>query len=187
MGKAITAALLVLLLVGLVGGVMQGSTTMVATALTADLAAGGDTVTVASTEGFNDSGIIVVGDEHIAYSAITATTFVGSGLLAATNPLVRGTDGTEDVAHSAGEIVRTKTTSLVNSSIDYHVATIADAAGTMAFVTIPLAILQLLVNLMVLPVGFLGTDLQILTYIWATVAVGILVSAGIALAGGRRV
>jgi len=40
---------------------------------------------------------------------------------------------------------------------------------------------------MILPLSFLGTDLVILTIIWGVIAVGLLVSLWVALAGGRRV
>ncbi|MDC3096346.1 flagellar hook-basal body complex protein [Alphaproteobacteria bacterium] len=50
------------------------------------------TVTVASTDGFDDSGFIRIGTEVIAYTGKTATTFTG---------LTRGSAGTTAASHSA--------------------------------------------------------------------------------------
>jgi len=63
----------------------------------------------------------------------------------------------------------------------------SDSSGALAFVTIPFAFISLLISFFILPLGFLGTDLQILTYLWGVITVGIIVALGIQLAGGRRV
>ena len=171
------------LVVCLAGGVLQGSIVMTTTTLTADITAADTTITVASTRGFNEPGIIVIGDERIAYSATGATTFVGNPA----RPLVRGSNDTEAVAHSEDDRVRTVESAMFNQSIGYSLAVLSDASGLMYFVAAPVAVFSLILSFFILPLSFLGTDLEILTYIWAIVGIGMLVSLVIALAGGRRV
>jgi len=167
----------------LVGGTLAGITPQAGTYLTADITDSDTTITVASTNGFRDSGIIVIGDERIAYYKTTATTFEGTFW----RPLVRGAQDTEAVAHSSGDTVRAPESSLLNDALNYNIALLSDASGLMAFVSVPLAIWDLLTSFIFLPLEFLGTDMVILTYIWAIIGLGLLVSFFVALAGGRRV
>ena len=177
-------ALLMWIAVSIGGGVVQGSTISIATTeLTAAITDTDTVIPVVSTEGFPGVGFIEILDERIAYSATTATSFEGTAVI---RPLVRGESGTEAVAHVAGERVRTVESSMMNQSLSYNLAVMSDASGLLAFVTIPFALISLLMSFLVLPLGFLGSDLEILTYIWAILSVGIIVSLGIQLAGGRR-
>jgi len=172
------------LFVSLAGGVVQGSTISTATTtLVTAIDADDITVTVTSTNGFPDVGFITIIDERIGYSDKTANTFTGS----LAQPIVRGAQDTDAVAHVAGESVRTIESSMLNQSMGYKLAVLSDPAGVTAFVTIPFALISLLVSFLVLPLGFLGTDLEILTYIWGVISIGIIASLAISLAGGRRV
>lgn len=171
------------IVVCIAGGVMAGQIDFARTRLTADITDAVTTIPVSSTEGFPSVGIIVIGEEHIAYSATTATTFIG-GLA---QPLLRGTDGTDAEAHSTNDHVSTVPGAMLNTAASYHVAVMADAAGLQAFIAKPLAFFQLIGSFLFLPLTFLGTDLQILTLLWAVIGVGMLVSLFISLAGGRRV
>ncbi len=177
------------IIVGIAGNIVAGSVSLVATRLTADVPAGGVTsISVASTEGFASSGMIVIGDERMGYPSKTATTFERTSVLGVTtNPITRGVNDTEDVAHSSGATVRTLEASLLNASIDYKIARIADSAGIIGMITLPAKLLDLILTFLILPLGFLGTDLAILTYIWSVVAIGMIFGIGIALVGGRRV
>lgn len=183
MGKATMFLAFVWLVVCLAGSVVSGSIAVATTRLTADITDADTTITVSSTNGFLDTGIIIIGDERIAYSDTTATTFRGT----AARPLVRGTSDTDAAAHVTGDRVRTVESMVFNQSMAYNLAVLSDASGLMYFVAAPLAIFSLLLSFVVLPLDFLGTDLQILTYIWGVVGIGMIVSLTIALAGGRRV
>ena len=176
--------LLVWMIVSLAGGVVQGSTvSMATTTLTADITAVDTVVTVSSTVGFPDAGFIDILDERIGYSSTTATSFRGTAVI---KPLIRGAQGTEAVAHVAGERARTIESAMLNQSVGYNLAVMSDSSGVLAFVAIPFSFIALLISFFVLPLGFLGTDLQILTYLWGVLTVGIIVALGIQLAGGRR-
>lgn len=183
MSKAVSFMMWMWLIVSIAGGVYQQSTSVATTALTADINASTTTITVASTEGFPNSGIIVILDERIGYPSKTATTF--KSIFA--QPVIRGFGGTDNSSHVAGELVRTVESSMMNSSMSYKIALLTDSSGILAFVTIPLALLSLLGTFLTLPLGFLGTDLEILTYIYIVISIGIIVSIAIRLAGGRRV
>jgi len=170
-------------IVCLAGGIMTGVVPQASTRLTADITAADTTITVASTEGFKEPGIIVIGSERIAYYRLTATEFQGTFWRAT----VRGAGGTEAAVHVTGEIARMPESALINNSLDYNIALLSDASGLMSFVTVPLAIFNIITSFMFLPLAFLGTDLVIITVVWGIIALGLLVSIFISLAGGRRV
>lgn len=176
-------------IVSIAGNVLASSTSLVATRLTADIPVGTvSNIYVASTEGFADSGIIVIGDEQIGYPSKSATAFERSSVLGVTtNPIMRGLNSTADTVHLTGAAVRTLEASLLNASMDYKIARIADSAGVVGMITLPAKLLDLVLTFFVLPLGFLGTDLAILTYIWGIVAIGMIFGIGMSLVGVRRV
>lgn len=183
MGKAFTFFAFTWLFVCIAGGVVQGNVNVASTSLTAAIDADDDTIPVVSTTGFSDPGMIVIGDERIAYSDIDATSFretLGS-------PLVRGADDTEATNHAAGSGVRTVEGGMMNTSVTYNIAVIADASGLWGAVTIGLALLRMIGSFLILPISFLGTDLAIIGIIWWAMVAGMIISLGLALAGARRV
>jgi len=142
-----------------------------------------DSIPVASTVGFADAGIILIGDEQITYPDKDDTHFLDATF----NDITRGGADSEAVAHNVNASVRTKESYMLNASLDYKIARITDSAGALAFIAMPFLLLDLVVTFFKLPLEFLGTDLAILTYIWMVVAVGMIVGFVVALAGGRRV
>lgn len=163
---------------------MAGYAPFASTKLTLDPGVAGTTITVASTNGFPASGILTIGSERVAYSNKSTTTFTGTILI---KPLIRGTGGTTATAHAIGSSVRLVESAMINNSIDYDLALLADAAGLQLFLTVPVVIFSILLSFGVAPLAFLGTDLQILSILWAICFLGMIVSFFIAMAGGRRV
>jgi len=162
----------------------SGQSGITATRLTDNITANETaSIPVASTVGFADAGIILIGDEQITYPDKDDTHFLGTTF----NPVVRGSAGTEKVAHDANDSARTKESSLINASVDYKIAKITDSAGALAFITFPFRLLDLLWTFFKLPLEFLGTDLAILTYLWGVVVIGMIIGLVVAMAGGRRV
>lgn len=157
------------------GSVVQGYTDFARTALTTSIATDTAVISVADTTGFPETGIIVIGNEHIAYSHTTTNTFHGS----AVRPLVRGAEGTTATAHAAGVYATTVPGGMLNSSAAYNVAVMADASGQLAFLSVPIAFLRLVGSFFFLPLAFLGTNLQILTVLWAVVGIGMIVAIAI--------
>ena len=177
---------------GIMGGVMQGGGGVIATELTASINDSVTIIPVASTNGFptgaSDDRSIVIGSERITYLAagVTATEF---GTVP--NPVTRGATvegiGTEAAAHSDGSVVYTRQASRINQAMDHTIAVMSDASGLWGALTVGVAILQLLGQFFTAPMAFLGTDLAILTYIWAAFGIGALFSIGLSMAGSRRV
>ncbi len=178
-------------IVSLAGGVYMNSSMVFATsALTAPVSVTeSDSIYVRSTNGFADSGILQMDNEQIGYATKTANTFNRLsviGLTVPTQPMVRGANGTTAAAHAIGAVVRTPESNMMNQAINYKIAVLSDSSGVMAFVTVSLTLISLLVSFFVLPIAFLGSDLQVLTYIWGALVLGIIVSLWISLAGGRK-
>ena len=172
------------IIVSLAGNYAAGSNALVATPLTVAVSANATTaIYVASTDGFASSGVIVIGDEQIGYPSKNATAFTPTLF----NPIVRGMSDTEAATHAVGASVRTREAGILNSAIDYKIARISDSAGVMGFITFPAKLLDLIMTVFILPLGFLGTELAILTYIWMVVAIGMIVGFVMQMAGGRRV
>ena len=170
-------------IVCLVGGTIAGVVPQATTRLTTDISATDTTITVSSTVNFRDTGIIVIGDERIAYHTKTGTTFTGTFW----RPLVRGASGTDAAAHSSGAATRAVETAMLNDTLNYNLALLSDASGIMFFVTLPLVFWDMITSFVFLPLAFLGTDMAILTYVWAIIGLGLLTSIVIAMIGGRRV
>jgi hypothetical protein len=183
MGKATMFLAFIWLVVSIAGNVLAGNIAVATTVLTSAISSSVITIPVASTTGFADTGIIVIGDERIAYSTTTTTTFVGT----AARPMVRGTGDTDAAAHSSGDRVRTIESAMMNQSMGYDLAVLSDFSGPMYFITAPVAIFSLIVSFFVLPIRFLGTDLEIISYIWAIVGLGMIVTLALSIVGGRRV
>lgn len=167
----------------LIGGLLAGVVPQTTTVLTADITAADTTITVRSTVGFNEAGILVIGDERIAYHHTTDTEFEGTFW----RPLVRGTQDTEAAAHSSGDAVRSTESAMLNDTLNYNIALLSDSSGIIAFISLPLVLWDLVSSFIFLPISFLGTDLVILTYVWGLFGLGLLVSIFIAIIGGRRV
>ena len=75
---------------------------------------------------------------------------------------------------------------LLNNSLNYNIALLTDASGIMSFVAMPLVVWSIITSFIFLPLSFLGSDMVILTYVWALIGLGLLISVMLALAGGRR-
>ena len=162
----------------------SGTSSVVATRLTAVVT---DTeyvsITVASTTGFPNAGIVIINDEQITYPNKDATHFLGSVI----NPIVRGSGGTETVAHATNSKVRTRESWALNASVDYKVAKLVDSAGVLDYIAMPFRLLDLVMTFFVLPLSFLGSDLAVLSYIWMVVAAGMIAGFVLSIVGGRRV
>ena len=187
-GKAFSFFAFVWLFVVIAGGVMMGDVPPASTVLTVAIDADDTTISVASTEGFPEPGIIVIGDERIVYSDIDGNDFTQTLAVGdVVNPLIRGAEDTEATSHAVGSGVRTPEGAMMNTTVTYNIAVIADATGIWAALTIGLAILRMIGSFLILPISFLGTDLAIIGVIWWAMVAGMIISLGLALAGARRV
>jgi hypothetical protein len=182
-GRTVMFLAFMLIVTAMAGGIVEGYSPIASTTLTADITTASTTINVASTTGFNGHGIIVIGNERIVYPKKNATQFIDAGL----QGVVRGASGTEKQSHLAGSVVRQIETSMFNDTLDYNIALLADSAGSMAFITVPIALWTLLLQMITIPVAFIGTGSVWITMLWAVIGVGLLVSILIAVTGGRRI
>lgn len=182
-GRVMMFMLWMWFVVSMVGGFLIGGNAVVITELTADITDSDTTIPVEDTTGFLNVAKIVIDDEVIFYHSKSATSFSGSYF----HPLLRGQDGTEAEAHLEGAAVRSQEAALINNSISYSIAEIMDSSGIQAFVTVPMALFDLIRSIMFLPIDFLGTGFWFLTIIWGLFVLGFIVSLFVAMAGGRRV
>lgn len=184
MGKALNFVILVWFALVMLGGFSQGTNVMSTTTLVTAISASEDaTITVTSTDGYANTGYIKILDEYIGYPSKTDTTFRATVI----HDIDRGAQGSDNATHAAGEIVRTVESAMLNSSLDYQVATLMDASGILGFISIPFKFAKLLLSFFIAPLGFLGGPLQFLTYLWAVLTIPILFKIGTAVVGGRRV
>jgi len=161
---------------------MSGSAVMATTEMTEACTDTDTIITVVSTTGFPDTGHIRILDEEIWYASKSTTTFKSNPA----SPMVRGSGSTVATAHAVGEEVRTIESGMMNDSLQYQIAVITDTSGVMGFVTLPFRLIALIITFAVLPLSFLGGELEIITYIWGVIVIGIIASLGISLAGGRK-
>ena len=185
MGRLFTGLMIAGLLIGMIGSALAGSVVGASTRLTAAITAASDTIPVGSTNGFESTGVIVIGSEHVAYASKTPTSFTGTVVI---SPLVRGADDTTAVLHATGEVVRTRQGAQFNSAASYNVVVITDSSGDWAAISTPLAVLRLIGSVTVPPISFIPPDVRnVATLIFGALVVGLLLAAGIALAGSRRI
>ena len=171
--------LLMWMCICIAGGVVAGQMDFATTTLTAAVDEDDAILTVYSTVGLPETGIVVLEDEHIGYSHKTSTTLYGS----VTAPLVRGAEGTEAASHAAGTFVSTVPGAMMGMSMAYNVVALTDVAGPRAVIVAPLALFRLLGSFFNPHLEFLGTNLAIITYLWMILAVGMVVALAVNLFG----
>ena len=183
MGKLTMFLFWMFLILSLSGNVVSGSVSTAAVNLTQAVGASDTTIYVTSTTGFPGSGIIQIENEQISYSSTSRSTFSGNFA----RPLTRGVNGTAASAHPITAIVRTQEGGIMNAAASYSIATMSDSSGLQAFISVPLAFFTLIGTIIFMPLDFLGTDLSMLTYVWAIFGLGFLLAITVQMAGGRHV
>ena len=179
MGKGVMFLLFMWLMVCVAGGVVAGQIDFATTTLTTAVDEDDDVLTVASTAGLPNSGVVVLEEEHVGYSHKTATTLYGT----ASAPLVRGADDTEATTHATGVYVSTVPGAMMGMSMAYNIVALTDVAGPRAVVVAPLALFRLLGSFFSPHLEFLGTNLAIVTYLWMILAIGMVVALAVQLFG----
>lgn len=111
---------------------IEGQIGLATTQLTAAVSNSTTTIPVNSTDGFRSRDFIIIGNEHICYSGMTATSFTGA---------TRGCQKTDADSHPATDvngptIVYNPTTGLVNRFAAFRVVqTFADDGLVKGFIT----------------------------------------------------
>jgi len=180
MAKLITGVIVLHILVGFLAGIWQGGGGYVVHALAATCDDNDLTLTLDTTVNFVASSTVTIGTERISVSAVPD----GTHLTVAANG--RGIDGTEAVAHPLGAQVYTEESAMVGGMIQTRITKIADSSGPKMFIEIPLQILGIGRDLVVSPFTFFGTDLWIISAIYAAILAGLIVVIGLQVVGSLR-
>lgn len=168
MNKLIAAFMLLFVMLSFISMVVEfGSGGIAATSLTASVDEDDVTWLVTSTDGFLTADFLYRGDEVVAYTGLTATSFTG---------VVRGVRGTSGVTHDSGARVYSPEASALNSGLGFNVASTEAASGEFNafqiakqffFTTVPRAIMW--------DYSFFEGPLVYVRYIMAAVTIGFLI------------
>lgn len=123
MNKLIVFFMLLFLLGTVLSGIMEGGGGIATTSLVANHSETVTTLTVFNTEGFLKSSYVEMGNERVAYTNKTATTFTGC---------TRGYDDTEATTHDAGDRVYSPDAGVLNSALGFNVASTGSTLGVIA-------------------------------------------------------
>lgn len=180
MGKLLAALIFLFIGSTMLSAIMEGGGGVLAVELSQDILAGNTTIPVSSTTDFLDSDYIYIGNEKIAYSGKTSTTFTGCS---------RGVAGTTATAHSAESMVYTDGASVVNDALGFSVEATADSMGWWATLTIPFKLLfHTIPRILVMNYSFLVGTLGVIGYFIAgTWGASLILVIALSLAEGRRV
>lgn len=128
MNKLVSSFTLAFILLSVMFAFLEGGGGMVATKLTLPMSISSTNMTVISTAGYMNNGVVFVESEKIGYSNKTATTLSG---------LLRGYEGTTARAHSTGKVVYNEPAGVINAAMGFNVAVLAASNGWLSMITIP--------------------------------------------------
>lgn len=182
MSKLITFFLFVFIGASILSAVMGGGGGIVSTRLAAAATSTDNVITVDSTDGFLKQDYIMIGSEKILFTNKTVVApFQFTGC-------VRGYGGTDPDSHSIDAMVYSADASVVNSALGFSIAATADSMGLWATVTIPFYFMtRTLPRIVSMNFSFLQGDLAIIGWLFFAAGIGLIITLGITLAGGRRV
>ncbi|KKM21597.1 hypothetical protein LCGC14_1633800 [marine sediment metagenome] len=130
---------------------VEGYGGLAATSLTSTIALDAATVPVTTTSGFLTPDYIVIGDEAICYTTLTASSFTN---------LTRGCRDTEAQSHVAGARVYNETTSVMNEVVGFNIAETMSTSGAIRTITmVPRALLHAVPRLVMWDYSYLEGDL----------------------------
>jgi len=130
---------------------VEGYGGLAATSLTSTIALDAATVPVTTTSGFLTPDYIVIGDEAICYTTLTASSFTS---------LTRGCRDTEAQSHVAGARVYNETTSVMNEVVGFNIAETMSTSGAIRTITmVPRALLHAVPRLVMWDYSYLEGDL----------------------------
>jgi len=108
---------------GVLSAIIEGTTSLATTDLTADLTESATSMSVSRTQGFPTNGVLVVSAELICYTAVTATTFTD---------LTRGETcrrSSKASTHQSGDRVYSEAPGVINTLIGFNIASAFSEGG----------------------------------------------------------
>ena len=152
-------------LLSMLSAVMDGSTAMVATDLTAGVDDAMIVLPVTTTTGFQSAGgVLMVGNEKISYTGVTAMTFTGCA---------RGIEGTDAEAHATGALVYNEDLGVINYALGFNFVRVANNAGWTALFDIPWKFVTVTApKLLLWDFSFFTGELVLVRYVLMTLSIG---------------
>lgn len=130
------------------------------------------TITVDSTSGFLGADVITIGDEYVAYAGKTDTEFTGC----TRGYDISSEDTSEPAGHGDGSEVFTTSASVLNSALNFNVASTAATFGALSVVVLPARFFtHTLPNLIAWNFSFLQGDMAFVAYFFFAVSIGLVV------------
>lgn len=171
MNKLISAYMLLFVFFIFFNGIMDGSGGFNATKLDGALTATATTINVDSTQGFLVSDILVIEDEEVAYTGVTATSFTG---------VTRGFNRTDATIHANDKQVYSPDAGVLNRTLNFNVASTGTTAGFFGVITMTFNFLtKALPNLIMWDFAFLQGQLIFIRIILMAIGTGLVVMLGI--------
>ena len=171
MSKIITALAVLFVIFTFINGIYENGGGIAATELNGAIDDDDTTITVDSTVGFLSADAIVIGDEQIAYTGTTATSFTGC---------TRAYDQTDAEEHEDNSRAYTLSTNIINQSLGFNVASTSSTVGALSVATLTWGFLTTaLPNMIVWDFAFLQGQMIIFRYILIAASIGVVVYLGI--------
>lgn len=167
--------MLITLMMGALGMFFQGAQGGVVTTLTVALSSTGTTATVSTTNGFKNSGRIIIGNEIIRYTGRTATSFTG---------LTRAVAGTPATASAVGARVYDEVAGYANLGSQYQTLQVQNEVEQAGRITLnPLSWGALIERVITANQTFLTGNWQLVMLPWYAFTACLLFSLALAMAG----
>lgn len=173
--RLLITALIVFIGTSLLASVMQGGGGIVSTVLTEDVTANSTVIPVYSTELFNGTDIVRLGNEKIMYTSKNATAFM---------VYERGYDGTVAEAFEAGRRVYSTEAGVLNDAMGYNLGVSIETGGMWGLVMLPINFfIHTLPHLAVLNANLFKTpELAIIAIFWYGFGIALIVILAIQIA-----
>ena len=173
--RLLLTALIVFIGTSMLASIMQGGGGIVSTILTEDVTANSTVIPVYSTELFNDTDIVRLGNEKILYSSKNATAFM---------VYERGYDGTAAEAFEAGRRVYSTEAGVLNDAMGYNLGVSIETGGMWGLVMLPINFfIHTLPHLAVLNANLFKTpELSIIAIFWYGFGIALIVILAIQIA-----
>lgn len=173
--RLLITALIVFIGTSFLAAIMQGGGGIVSTILTEDIDADDAVIPVSSTELFNDTDIVRLGNEKILYSSKNATAFT---------VYERAYDGTVAEAFEAGRRVYSTEAGVLNDAFGYNLGISIETGGTWGLIMLPINFFRVtLPHLAVLNANLFKTpELAIIPIFWYGFGIALVIVLAIQIA-----
>lgn len=170
MNKLTAALALTFIIFTFLSSVMEGGGGLNVTRLNGAITATVTTLPVDSTQGFLVADTLVIEDEELAYTGITAVSFTG---------VTRGYNRTTAAAHTDNTKVHSPAAGVLNRALGFNVISTGESAGTFAVINLTWDFLtKALPNLIFWDFSFFEGQLVYVRYLFMGISLGVVLYYG---------